>query len=513
MDHATTRRPRSTRPSRSTRQPVLNRHGGRARGRSTRSARTSAAVCRPASRSQWFECPCHGSQYNQVGEKKGGPAPRGMDRFATEVAGGVLTVEHRHRSSRARRSAPTPPARRPRARTASVAAGALMPVTRQPGRVRWPHGQHHDHRLHVIAVVLIVGFVIAGRRQHAAGPQAEVGSEIELAANRKPYLTDEELEGKKLDRTLGFGLVLLAVIAVALPAVLAGRAGPPGRARSRPSRTSSSTAARTLYNDQAPSARTATARRASAACATYTSSTPTATSSPRSTGRRRRSTPCCSATPRTRSVHPQLRPARHADAGVGRARRWSAHRAADRQRHRLPPAASSSRPDDVADARLQRRDRQASCKPDDDGNCTPRRRRPTRPSGRRSARPSSTSAVRRLRRRRLLVRALPHQGLVLRRARGARWRRRPRPQPHRRQRAAPVRDASAQQQSSSCRTGSEQGKLYGKGGIGAGQMPGFGVNPNADRPGDGPRPPAWTRPRSCYTQDQIAAVVAYERSL
>ncbi len=42
--------------------------------------------------SQWFECPCHGSQYNQVGEKKGGPAPRGMDRFATEVNGGVFTV-------------------------------------------------------------------------------------------------------------------------------------------------------------------------------------------------------------------------------------------------------------------------------------------------------------------------------------------------------------------------------------------------------------------------------------
>jgi cytochrome b6-f complex iron-sulfur subunit len=42
--------------------------------------------------SQWFECPCHGSQYNQVGEKKGGPAPRGLDRFATEVAGNVLTV-------------------------------------------------------------------------------------------------------------------------------------------------------------------------------------------------------------------------------------------------------------------------------------------------------------------------------------------------------------------------------------------------------------------------------------
>jgi len=36
--------------------------------------------------SQWFECPCHGSQYNRVGEKKGGPAPRGMDRFALAVS-------------------------------------------------------------------------------------------------------------------------------------------------------------------------------------------------------------------------------------------------------------------------------------------------------------------------------------------------------------------------------------------------------------------------------------------
>jgi cytochrome b6-f complex iron-sulfur subunit len=42
--------------------------------------------------SQWFECPCHGSQYNQAGEKKGGPAPRGMDHFAMEVSGGALTV-------------------------------------------------------------------------------------------------------------------------------------------------------------------------------------------------------------------------------------------------------------------------------------------------------------------------------------------------------------------------------------------------------------------------------------
>jgi cytochrome b6-f complex iron-sulfur subunit len=42
--------------------------------------------------SQWFECPCHGSQYNQVGEKRGGPAPRGMDRFAMSVDAGVFVV-------------------------------------------------------------------------------------------------------------------------------------------------------------------------------------------------------------------------------------------------------------------------------------------------------------------------------------------------------------------------------------------------------------------------------------
>jgi cytochrome b6-f complex iron-sulfur subunit len=43
--------------------------------------------------SQWFECPCHGSQYNRVGEKKGGPAPRGMDRFGVSIANGVLTID------------------------------------------------------------------------------------------------------------------------------------------------------------------------------------------------------------------------------------------------------------------------------------------------------------------------------------------------------------------------------------------------------------------------------------
>ena len=43
--------------------------------------------------SQWFECPCHGSQYNRVGEKKGGPAPRGMDRFGITISNGMVVVD------------------------------------------------------------------------------------------------------------------------------------------------------------------------------------------------------------------------------------------------------------------------------------------------------------------------------------------------------------------------------------------------------------------------------------
>lgn len=68
----------------------------------------------------------------------------------------------------------------------------------------------------VIAVVVFVGFALYlfGVSRKA---RPEAGSEIELAPNRKPYYDDEDLETKKLDRTLSMGLGLLAVIAVALP--------------------------------------------------------------------------------------------------------------------------------------------------------------------------------------------------------------------------------------------------------------------------------------------------------
>ncbi len=68
----------------------------------------------------------------------------------------------------------------------------------------------------VIAVITGIGFVTYAIVNVRAG-RAEVASEIELAANRKPYFDDEGLEGPRLTRSLSTGLVLLAISAVGLP--------------------------------------------------------------------------------------------------------------------------------------------------------------------------------------------------------------------------------------------------------------------------------------------------------
>lgn len=45
--------------------------------------------------SEWFECLCHGSKYTVLGEKRDGPAPRGMDRFPVSVVDGAYVVNTR----------------------------------------------------------------------------------------------------------------------------------------------------------------------------------------------------------------------------------------------------------------------------------------------------------------------------------------------------------------------------------------------------------------------------------
>ena len=43
--------------------------------------------------SQQFECPCHGSVYNLLGDYLKGPAPRGMDRFPITIQNGRVMVD------------------------------------------------------------------------------------------------------------------------------------------------------------------------------------------------------------------------------------------------------------------------------------------------------------------------------------------------------------------------------------------------------------------------------------
>ena len=62
--------------------------------------------------------------------------------------------------------------------------------------------------------VLFLVLNIWGKR----GGRAEVGSEIELAPNRKPYYDDETLEGPRLERAQLLAVGMLAIVAIGLPA-------------------------------------------------------------------------------------------------------------------------------------------------------------------------------------------------------------------------------------------------------------------------------------------------------
>lgn len=76
-----------------------------------------------------------------------------------------------------------------------------------------------------IAVVAIVGFAIYLIYNVLWAGRGEKGSEVELAPNRKPYLSDEKLETSKLDLALVSGLVTLVIIGVALPLYWLGEPG------------------------------------------------------------------------------------------------------------------------------------------------------------------------------------------------------------------------------------------------------------------------------------------------
>ncbi len=68
----------------------------------------------------------------------------------------------------------------------------------------------------VVALVVVAGwglYLLANVRR----AKPEVGAELELAANRKPYLDDDALEGPRLERALTWGLITLTICGVGLP--------------------------------------------------------------------------------------------------------------------------------------------------------------------------------------------------------------------------------------------------------------------------------------------------------
>src|SRR3954453_14663217 len=68
----------------------------------------------------------------------------------------------------------------------------------------------------IIGFVIFFGGIAVAVSQMRSGKR-ELGSEIELAPNRKDYLPDEELEGPKLNKALWASFGLLVVIALTLP--------------------------------------------------------------------------------------------------------------------------------------------------------------------------------------------------------------------------------------------------------------------------------------------------------
>lgn len=68
----------------------------------------------------------------------------------------------------------------------------------------------------LIAVIIVLGWIVyAALNQGAA--RKELGSERELAANRRKYYDDEELEGKRLELVQFVGVLLLVVLVIGLP--------------------------------------------------------------------------------------------------------------------------------------------------------------------------------------------------------------------------------------------------------------------------------------------------------
>ena len=284
--------------------------------------------------SQWFECPCHGSQYNQVGEKKGGPAPRGMDRFPRhDRRQRRRHRRHRHDRHRARRSAPTPPARRPRARTASGGGETLMTSQSLLASTTTTIACHRPRRHHRRL----------DRLRHLQRRRRAQGARLGDRAGRQPQavLRRRGARGPAPRARPAARRAAARRHRHRPAAVLGARAEPPGRRRGGLRTTGSSAGARELFAPTADGGFNCAGchggMNATGGAAPFTLTDP-ATGEVRGgqlegAGAEHRALPVR----RGRGpLHPHLRPAGLADVGVGPRRRRPDERPADRDADRLP---------------------------------------------------------------------------------------------------------------------------------------------------------------------------------
>ena len=133
--------------------------------------------------SQWFECPCHGSKYNRVGEKKAAPRPAASTASRVAVEGGVVVVD-----TGALVQGP-PIGTNTTGQEAGGPALRMTVLARRQRRRRAPAGsRRRRHRRWRRLVCFVVTFRIA------TPTSPPVGAEIELAPNRKPYSRRRGLE-------------------------------------------------------------------------------------------------------------------------------------------------------------------------------------------------------------------------------------------------------------------------------------------------------------------------------
>ena len=233
--------------------------------------------------SQWFECPCHGSKYNRVGEKQGGPAPRGMDRFPLEVS------RQQHRRRHGGTVVQGPPIGTDT--TGQGQEGAPWCDPRFTPAVSFRTiADHPEHRC-----------LRVSSRASSSGASSACGAtrSDEQPRNLTPFLPDEDLEGRRLERVLGWSLLFTLVIAIALPAVLhlrADQVGDAWRSTSTSSRSSGARCcsptprARSTTSDLLAAVRQLPRRRRHGRLGDRTCSSPSRTSA---STRRTRATPTC----------------------------------------------------------------------------------------------------------------------------------------------------------------------------------------------------------------------------